>query len=130
MGSSSIMCVLCTLNEFTTFWPLGKERRSPWPCSCGTQQAVVLLFNHAIALTAGSLQASTVEHPNDAKAVADQSGFLQPSRHFRHTRPPHSEHEREKFMRHRKFVAAHAVMRQQQPARAPLRDAMEAITHQ
>jgi hypothetical protein len=32
-------------------------------------------------------------------------------------------------MGQREFVAAHPVMGQQQPARAPLRDAVEAITH-
>ena len=32
------------------------------PCSCGAKQTVILLFNHAVALTAGGLQACTVEH--------------------------------------------------------------------
>src|SRR5262249_56994804 len=106
-----------------------REEWSTGPCQCRPQRASTLLLNPAIALTAGAPQACTMDPPHDAGGVADQAGFLQSSRHFRHTRPPRSEHEREKFVRHRKFVAAHAVMRQQQPASAPLRDAMEAITH-
>jgi len=60
-------------------------------------------------------------------AVRDQALPAQVGRHRRHGLATHSEHQRQKLMRHRELVLRHAVVHLEHPSSCPSLHGMEAF---
>ena len=80
------------------------------------QQAVILAFNHPVALTAKLFQTLAVEHRNVPAAISDKSDGLQPASSVCHALPAHAEKVRYQFVRHHKIVALRTIKAHQQPS--------------
>jgi hypothetical protein len=97
--------------------------------SCRAKQLVILLLHHAVAFTTSRFQARAVEHLDHPAPIVNQPSLLQPPGHLRHAGASHTEHLGEEVVREQKVVAAHPIMRQQQPTGAPLRGQVQSVTH-
>jgi hypothetical protein len=62
-----------------------------------------------------------------AAVIANQPDLLQRARDHGHGGPGGAEHHRGKFLRERKLVAGHAIVRHQEPAGEPLLDRVDGI---
>src|SRR3954471_24411732 len=87
----------------------------------------VVLANDAVASTGGTLESRPVDNRDAAVGVRDEASLLQYARGDRHARAPHAEHQRQELVGQRELVGADAIVRHQQPARAPLFDRMGAV---
>src|SRR6266511_4454288 len=92
------------------------------------QEAVVDLAGHAVALARRALEALPVDDRDPTPGERDETGLLQDPGGHGHRCPPDPEHLGEEFVRHRELVGSHAIVGQQQPARATLLDGVEAVT--
>jgi hypothetical protein len=92
----------------------GTWGRTSWPAFLGArplsaahasparrlaQHAVVLLDDRPVALTSALLQADSIDNRNPTPAGAYEPGLLQWTQHFRDARSPHTEHQRQEFVR-------------------------------
>src|SRR5205085_3676250 len=92
--------------ELSTSWtapPPPVARRHPSVAG----KAIELSFDNAVAGTGGAFESGPVGDGDDAAAIPDEAGFLQPAGDLRHGGPAHSQHLGQELLREREFVATY-----------------------
>ena len=98
--------------------PIGRRLR----CH-GLQQ----IRGRGVALARGGFEPLPIDDGDAAAVIRDQAGLLKDSRDDGHGGTRGAEHHRGEFLRQRKLVGAHTVVRHQQPPRQTMLDLVHRI---
>src|SRR6185437_2300235 len=115
--------------RFNAWGTVGRSVSAVYGSVASWKQACKLVSHYFVALAYHAFKARSVEDPNSATAVFDDTCPLQFSGSFRDALAPHAEHVRDQFLGHCQLVGRQSVQTHQQPSAELLVHGMVPVAH-